>query len=280
MRFHGKDPGMATRTFFPLLVVALLAMIGAMPETVLAQGTPSPTASCVKVESSDRCLPIAPDTERVDLSEPTFSNPTKITNPLFPVSDQHSMLILGYIEKDPLRIEVTLLPKTQTIEWNGHQAETLISQFVAYLDGRIEEVAIDRYAQADDGSVWYFGEDVSDYENGVVADTEGTWLAGKDGPPAMIMPAHPQVGDVYRSENIPGSVFEQVTVKTIDETVNGPTGPVEGTMVGQELHQEGDYEDKIFTPAMASSVAPRPVSWKRSRSGFRQTPSPLQFPLR
>ncbi len=86
------------------------------------------------------------------------------------------------------------------------------------------------------------------YENGVVADTEGTWLAGINGPPAMIMPAHPQIGDVYRSENMPDFVFEQVTVKTIDETVNGPTGPVEGAMVGQELHQDGTYEDKIFAP--------------------------------
>jgi hypothetical protein len=119
---------------------------------------------------------------------------------------------------------------------------------VATLDGRIEEVAIDRYAQADDGSVWYFGEDVSDYKDGVVADTEGTWLAGKDGPPAMIMPAHPQVGDVYHSENMPNFVFEEVTVNTVGETVNGPTGPVEGAMVGRELHQDGMYEDKIFAP--------------------------------
>jgi len=42
------------------------------------------------------------------------------------------------------------------------------------VDGRIQEVAIDRYAQADDGSVWYFGEDYSAFEEGKVTDTEGT----------------------------------------------------------------------------------------------------------
>jgi hypothetical protein len=54
---------------------------------------------------------------------------------------------------------------------------------LAYLDGTITEVAIDRYAQADDGSVWYFGEDVIDYVGGAAAFTEGTWLAGRDGRP-------------------------------------------------------------------------------------------------
>jgi hypothetical protein len=53
------------------------------------------------------------------------------------------------------------------------------------LDGRNEEVALDFYAQADDGSVWYFGEDVYNYRDGVVVSTDGTWLAGKEGPAAM-----------------------------------------------------------------------------------------------
>ena len=43
--------------------------------------------------------------------------------------------------------------------YRGTTIDTAIIQYVAYLDGRIQEVAIDRYAQADDGSVWYFGED-------------------------------------------------------------------------------------------------------------------------
>ena len=82
-----------------------------------------------------------------------------------------------------------------------------------------------------------------------MSDTEGTWIAGVTGPPAMIMPAHPQVGDVYRTENIPGLVFEQVTVKKVDQTVNGPTGPVHGAMVGQELHMdEKRLEAKTFAP--------------------------------
>jgi hypothetical protein len=89
---------------------------------------------------------------------------------------------------------------------------------------------------------------VFNYEDGVIADREGTWLAGKNGPPALIMPADPEVGQVYRPENIPGLVFEEVKVKTVDKTVNGPRGRVEGAMVGEELHQDGTREDKVFAP--------------------------------
>lgn len=190
----------------------------------------------------------APTSERVDVERPTFSNPTEITNPLFPISTLDSVLLLGEVDGLPFRAETTLIQGTQTVIVDGEPIEVVVSQYTAYLDGRIEEVAIDRYAQADDGSVWYLGEDVFDYRDGAVAITEGTWLAGRDGPPAMIMPADPQVGDVFRAENVTGIVFEEIAVKAIDETVDGPTGPVDGAVVMQELHLDGSLSDKLFAP--------------------------------
>jgi hypothetical protein len=193
--------------------------------------------------------PTAPDSQRVDLVEPTFSVPTTVDNPLFPISDLHSAILLGNDEGNPLRIETVLLPEPKIVDVGGEKVETLVSQFVSYLDGRIHEVALDWYAQDDAGNVWYFGEDVFNYEDGVVADTDGTWIAGEDGPPGMIMPADPEVGQAYRPENIPALVFEEVTVKTLDLTVDGPRGPVTGAMVGTENHLlEGNYEDKTFAP--------------------------------
>jgi hypothetical protein len=184
----------------------------------------------------------------VDLAKPSFSDPTNVTNPLFPVSRQKSVLMLGRVDGRAFRTEVTLLPDTRIIEWWGQRVETLVSQYVAYLDGRIHEVAYDFYAQADDGSVWYFGEDVFNFKDGVIVDTHGTWIAGKDGPAAMIMPADPKVGDVYRPENIPGFVFEEVTVRSVDERLDGPLGPIEGGLVIEELHMDGTTEDKTFAP--------------------------------
>jgi hypothetical protein len=216
----------------------------AAPSTAAAP----PTGATIPQPPAPKGVKLAPDSARVDLAVPTFSKPTAITNPLFPVSAQASVLMLGHVDNMPFRTEVTLLPYTRIIEWNGQAIETAVSQYVAYLGGTIQEVAYDHYAQADDGSVWYFGEDVYDFKGGVIVTTEGTWLAGKDGPPAMIMPGHPKVGDVYRTENAPGLVFEQVTVRSTDKTLDGPLGKVEGGLVGRELHADGATEDKLFAP--------------------------------
>jgi hypothetical protein len=136
-----------------------------------------------------------PDRRRVDLEPPSFSDPTSITHPLFPKSTLSQVIQLGVEGGDKLRFEATQLPGTRTIKWNGQRVQTVVTHFVAYTNGRLVEVAHDFYAKADDGAVWYFGEDVDNYEHGVLANHDGTWLAGRDGPPGMIMPADPKVGD-------------------------------------------------------------------------------------
>jgi hypothetical protein len=186
--------------------------------------------------------------KRVDLARPTFSHPTLVTHPLFPKSKLSQVIQLGSEGRDKLRFEVTQLPKTHVVRWNGKRIETRVTHFVAYKNGRILEVAVAYYAQADDGSVWYFGENVDNYENGVIADHEGTWLAGKDGPPGMIMPANPRVGNVYRPENIPGLVFEEVTVKATGKTVRGPRGAIAGAVLVREHLMDGTKEDKVYAP--------------------------------
>lgn len=233
-----------------LIVGVILALLGGACTSGKPVKKPG-TAALIKAstacgtKSGTGCAPVA---RRIDLHKPTFSDPTNITNPLFPISNLKQVLMLGAADGKPFRSEVTLLPDTKTIEWDGMRVETLVSQYTAYSGGRIVEVALDWYAQADDGSVWYFGEDVFNYSNGAVADTEGTWIAGKDGPAAMIMPAKPKAGDVYRPENSVGIVFEEVTVISVGETVAGPNGPVNGAIKVRELHMDGATEDKTFAP--------------------------------
>jgi hypothetical protein len=193
-------------------------------------------------------LPTQPDSVRVDLYEPSFSDPINADNPLFPVGELDRVVLLGSVEGEPLRVETTRMHGTRTVAIKGQEVETLISQYVAWVGGRIHEVAIDLYAQDDQGAVWYFGEDVFNYEDGEVADTEGTWLAGQDGPVAMIMPANPEVGDAWRPENACPLVFEEVTATQTGVTVASPRGPVAGALIVTELHMDGSTEDKTFAP--------------------------------
>ena len=174
------------------------------------------------------------------------------------------------------------MPGTKPIQWREATVDTAVVQYVAYLDGRIHEVALDWFAQADDGSVWYFGEDVFNFEDGRVADTEGTWIAGDEAPAAMIMPAQPRVGDVYRPENAPGVVFEQVRVEKIDQTIPGPSGDIIGAMEVMELHMDGTSEGKVFAPGYGEFSTGTPggdleaVSLA-SPTDSRQGPAPAQF---
>ena len=257
---------MTRRAHHSLAIVAAIALVAVgctstppIPSSPAApidgsQGAPSPSTSSdgetalIPQPAAPEGVVVASDDLRVDLEVPGFSDPSEITNPLFPISSQHSVLLLGTVEDQPFRTEVTLLPHTRVLQWEGRQIEVAVSQYVAFLGGRIQEVAYDLYAQADDGSVWYFGEDVYNFADGVITDTHGTWIAGIDGPPAMIMPADPQVGDVYRTENIPGLVFEEVTVHAVGETFDGPLGAVEGGIVVEELHMDATTEEKQYAP--------------------------------
>lgn len=210
----------------------------------VARGGPS-----VRIEGGDDCgVPVAPESLRVDLVTPSFSNPLDADNPLFPVGVLDRAVLLGLSDGEPFRTETTRLAGTETIIIDGKPIQTIISQYVAWEDRRIHEVALDWYGQDDDGNVWYFGENVFNYEDGVVVDMEGTWRAGDGFPVAMIMPADPQVGDVWRPENACPVVFEEVTALATDVTVEGPGGLVEGALIVRELHMDGTLEDKTFAP--------------------------------
>jgi len=82
----------------------------------------------------------------------------------------------------------------------------------------------------------YFGETVDTYEDGVVTGHEGSWLVGGatapgDPPgtanaagPNIFMPATPEVGDVFKPEDLAPVVDETDTVKDVDLTVQVPAG--------------------------------------------------------
>jgi hypothetical protein len=258
---------MKVRATKPVAIVALasislLGVVGAVARSQPAASedptrcqptasTPVPQPTQEMLEAADLGdLPLAPDSARRDLVAAPFSDPTSVTNPLFPIGELKSAILNGHVDGKVFHTETTLLPFTRIIEWTpGQCVRVLVSQYMAFLDGSLQETAIDLYAQADDGSVWYLGEAVFDYKvDGLVLTTEGTWQAGLDGPFAMIMPSDPQVGDVNRAENLPGYSFEEVHVTKVNQTFNGPSGPVSGGMVALEIHQDAAPSDKLFAP--------------------------------
>jgi hypothetical protein len=103
------------------------------------------------------------------------------------------------------------------------------------LNGQLKEDTLDWYAQHRDGTVWYFGEDTKEYENGKVSSTKGTWTAGVNGAqPGIIMPAQPQIGDRYRQEYYKGDAEDLAEVLSVTEKATVPTGSYDGVLKTKE----------------------------------------------
>jgi hypothetical protein len=74
------------------------------------------------------------------------------------------------------------------------------------------------------GTVCYFGEDVKIYEDGVFNDdTSGSWRAGVgSNTPGIFMPAEPEKGQFFQTENAPGVAMDEATITAVDRFVKVP----------------------------------------------------------
>lgn len=95
---------------------------------------------------------------------------------------------------------------------------------IAVVEGVLHEDTIDYFAQDNLGNVWYFGEEVKNYVNGKFDNTHGSWLAGVNGDPGIVMQAAPTVGLVYNQENAPGIAQDMAEVLSLDAQAVTPYG--------------------------------------------------------
>ena len=116
----------------------------------------------------------------------------------------------------------------------------------------VVEVALDYFAQHKDGTVYYFGEDVINYVDGVPDNTDGSWLAGEDGAePGIVMPADPAVGDEFAQENAPGIAEDRAKIVASGVTVTTPAGTFGGCIETQDwnpLEPDAPVEHKFYCP--------------------------------
>ncbi len=95
----------------------------------------------------------------------------------------------------------------------------------AWVGGDLKEDTFDWYAQDKHGNVWYFGEDVSQIDHGVVLGHQGSWEAGVNGAiPGFIMKAHPKVGETYNQELAIGIAEDKAKVVSLDVRIEVPFG--------------------------------------------------------
>ncbi len=181
-----------------------------------------------------------------------FSHPRDITNPYLPLASLKQDILEGTEDGKKIRVERTALPdRHKTFKINGQKVEAAVFEDRAFLDGKLEEVATDYFAQDDDGNVYYLGEDVDEYADGKVISHDGAWLLGKDTKtPGVLLPAHPKVGDKFKSEDVSEKIDERDEVVSVSETVTVPAGTFTNCLKIAE-HPAGEaVEYKYYAPGV------------------------------
>ena len=159
-------------------------------------------------------------------AEPVELNPDdfvqQIDNPYWPLAPGRKWVLTQTdFEGNKERIEITVTNRKKTIQG----IEATVVRDVVTQDGELVEDTSDWFAQDKDGTLWYMGEDTTEYENGKPTTKAGSWEAGRDGAQAgVFLPGKPEVGMTYRQEYRAGEAEDQTKVLSLDEQVEVPQG--------------------------------------------------------
>ena len=147
----------------------------------------------------------------------------EIDNPYFPLRPG-TRWTYREVDADGKVFDVVVIA-TDTTRRIADGIEARVVRDTVRQDGQVLEDTFDFYAQDDEGSVWYLGEDTAEFEDGHISSREGSFEAGVDGAQAgIIMPAHPAPGQRYRQEFKKGEAEDQGAVLSAEELVQAPIG--------------------------------------------------------
>lgn len=178
----------------------------------------------------------------------------EIDNPFFPLVVGSQLILEGVDDEGTeIRIVTTVLDETEEVAG----VMTRVVEEDEFEDDERVETSRNFFAQAPDGTVCYFGEEVNDFEDGVIVDNSGEWRAGEDGAvPGIIMPADPQVGDVFSQEGAPGVAEDQAEIIAEGETFNVEAGTFTDTLRTEDCNplEEDSIDEKVYFSGIGLAI--------------------------
>jgi hypothetical protein len=104
-------------------------------------------------------------------------------------------------------------------------------------NGNLVERTFDYYATDNDGNLWYFGEDVTNYRYDAAGvftgtDSKSAWRAGVNGAvPGISIAAEPTVGlSLFQEQAEADGAMDYFKVLDTNATVTGPAGTFTGVL--------------------------------------------------
>ncbi len=151
-----------------------------------------------------------------------------------------------------IRVEMTVPDETEVVA--GVTTRVLVE--TEFEDGEIVEISRNFMAQAPDGSVCYFGEEVDIFEDGEIVSHDGAWRAGENGNlPGIIMPGEPEVGMIFQQEFAPGIAEDQAEILAFGEEIDVPAGMFSDTLTTEDCNPlDGTMDLKVYVDGIGLAI--------------------------
>ncbi len=215
------------------------------------------------------CAGLAPAPEDARAQDPAtapvFTRPLDVTNRLLPFVPGAVKVYSGREEGAVVTVVETHLRTTREFLWNETLVPCRVIESLTFKAGAPagrEQVFV---AQSDDGAVWTFGEvedDDPDDDDGDDANEPDGWIVGRasatdpadlvtGAAPAVMMPADPRPGDVWRPEDAPPSYSKTSRAESARAAVTTGAGRHADCLRVREVDEgDGTVELRWFAPEL------------------------------
>lgn len=196
-------------------------------------------------------------TSRFALDDCAWSNSGR--NQYFSIRPGDWLLLEGRDDGELVRVQITVLNQTKRITFTDVEGASLtvyarVVEEREWRNGELVEVSRNYFARCiQTGDIYYFGEDVDIYEDGVIVSHDGTWLAGTNtgqgaAQPGLIMPGTFLLGSRYFQEVAPGVALDRAEHVKMELTVKTPAGTFDECVEVKETTplEPGSVSTKIY----------------------------------
>ena len=192
--------------------VAMAALSGAL---LLRRGTTEPARP--------------PFTDTFNFEACTFNATGE--NPFFILKPGYQLVFDGVEAGDNVHLEITVLGNTSVVD----SVTTRVVQENHSVNDEIEEISYNYFAICEEtNSVVYFGENVDIYLPNNVTVHTGSWLAGGNNRPGIMMPGTVLLGGRYYQEVAPGIAEDRAEIVDDNVTLATPAGTFTGCLKTEE----------------------------------------------
>lgn len=172
------------------------------------------------------------------------------SNPYFILEPNYRQVLVANESDAGAELTITVLNETREV--NG--TETRVVEERETENGELVEISRNFFAICDEtNSVFYFGEEVDDYENGAIVSHGGAWLAGEgDNQAGLIMPGTVLLGAKYYQEIAPNIAVDRAEIIETDGELVVPAGSFDDVLVVTESNplEPGVEELKYYAPGI------------------------------